>query len=144
MIKKVPNRIDIHVGSRVRLRRMLLGMTQQKLGDMLELTFQQIQKYEKGTNRISASRLYEISKILSVPVQFFFDDIVTEIESIEPGTTQRNSASFGMDFVSSNEGLKLNSAYVNITDSNIRKSLLNLVKALTRDQDESNPGEGQQ
>jgi len=123
---------------------MLLGMTQQKLGDMLELTFQQIQKYEKGTNRISASRLYEISKILSVPVQFFFDDIVTEIESIEPGTTQRNSASFGMDFVSSNEGLKLNSAYVNITDSNIRKSLLNLVKALTRDQDESNPGEGQQ
>jgi len=144
VIKKVPNRIDIHVGSRVRLRRMLLGMTQQKLGDMLELTFQQIQKYEKGTNRISASRLYEISKILSVPVQFFFDDIVTEIESIEPGTTQRNSASFGMDFVSSNEGLKLNSAYVNITDSNIRKSLLNLVKALTRDQDESNPGEGQQ
>ena len=73
-VTKKPNPIDIHVGSRVRLRRMLLSMSQEKLGDQMGLTFQQIQKYEKGTNRIGASRLYHISQILEVPVQFFFDD----------------------------------------------------------------------
>ena len=73
MTKKAPNPIDKHVGSRVRMRRMMLGMSQEKLGDALALTFQQVQKYEKGTNRIGASRLQQISQILQVPVAFFFE-----------------------------------------------------------------------
>src|SRR5438132_9700768 len=73
MVKKAPNPIDKHVGSRVRMRRMMLGMSQEKLGDALGITFQQVQKYEKGTNRISASRLQHISQILQVPVAFFFE-----------------------------------------------------------------------
>jgi len=73
--KKLPNPIDKHVGSRVRMRRMMLGMSQEKLGDALDLTFQQVQKYEKGTNRIGASRLHHISDILQVPVAFFFEDV---------------------------------------------------------------------
>ena len=75
MTKKVPNPIDVHVGSRLRMRRMLMGLSQEKLGDSLKVTFQQIQKYEKGSNRISASRLFEISGILDVSLQFFFDGI---------------------------------------------------------------------
>src|SRR5215475_12186352 len=74
-LRKSPNPIDVHVGSRVRLRRMLIGMSQEKLGEQLHLTFQQVQKYEKGTNRIGASRLFQISQILGVPVQFFYDDL---------------------------------------------------------------------
>src|SRR5436853_7717475 len=73
MAKKAPNPIDKHVGSRVRMQRMMLGMSQEKLGDALGLTFQQVQKYEKGTNRIGASRLQHICRILQVPVSFFFD-----------------------------------------------------------------------
>src|SRR5205085_12524775 len=73
MTKKAPNPIDKHVGSRVRMRRMMLGMSQEKLGGALHLTFQQVQKYEKGTNRIGASRLQQISHILQVPVSFFFE-----------------------------------------------------------------------
>jgi len=75
MTKKNPNPIDIHVGNRVRMRRMLVGMSQEKLGEKLGLTFQQVQKYEKGSNRVSASRLYHMAMILGVPVQFFFDDL---------------------------------------------------------------------
>jgi transcriptional regulator with XRE-family HTH domain len=73
LAKKQPSSIDAHVGSRVRLRRMLIGMSQEKLGELLGLTFQQVQKYEKGANRIGASRLYDISQILAVPVSYFFD-----------------------------------------------------------------------
>ena len=74
MAGKKPNPVDAHVGSRVRLRRMLLGMSQERLGESMGLTFQQVQKYEKGVNRIGASRLFQISKILDVPVQFFFEE----------------------------------------------------------------------
>ena len=81
VVRKTPNPIDVHVGSRVRLRRMLVGMSQEKLGEALGLTFQQIQKYEKGANRIGASRLFMISQILGVPVQFFYDDMADEIKS---------------------------------------------------------------
>jgi transcriptional regulator with XRE-family HTH domain len=75
MTAKMPNPIDVHVGSRLRMRRMLVGMSQEKLGEHLDLTFQQVQKYEKGSNRISASRLFDMARILDVPVQFFFDDM---------------------------------------------------------------------
>ncbi|KXJ56545.1 MAG: transcriptional regulator [Thalassospira sp. Nap_22] len=83
-----PNPIDVHVGSRVRLRRTLLGMSQEKLGDALGLTFQQIQKYERGANRVGASRLYDISRALEVPVSFFFDDMPAEIVGNKPTSAE--------------------------------------------------------
>ena len=127
-----PNPIDIHVGSRVRLRRTLLGMSQEKLGEMLGLTFQQIQKYEKGANRIGASRLYQIAQILGVPVQFFYDDMADELKSGKSqGFSEVDAAPFVMDFVSSSEGLQLNRAFSSIDEPKVRKKLLDLVKALS-------------
>jgi len=84
-----PNPIDVHVGTRVRLRRTLLGMSQEKLGDALGLTFQQVQKYERGANRIGASRLYDLSRVLDVPVSFFFDDIKAETVEAAQGDPDR-------------------------------------------------------
>jgi len=134
VVKKVPNPIDVHVGSRVRLRRMLVGMSQEKLGEMLGLTFQQIQKYEKGMNRIGASRLYQIAQILGVSVQFFFDDIPDEHRMPKTeGMSEGDPAPFVMDFVSSNEGLQLNRSYTKIGDPHVRKRLLELVKSLSGD-----------
>ena len=130
MAKKSPNPIDIHVGGRVRLRRMLVGMSQEKLGEMLGLTFQQVQKYEKGANRIGASRLYHISKILSVPVQFFFEDLADGSKPPASGFSEGDSTPYVMDFVSSSEGLQLNRAFTNIDDPKIRRRVLDLIKAL--------------
>lgn len=136
MTKKVPNPIDVHVGSRVRLRRMLVGMSQEKLGEMLGLTFQQIQKYEKGANRIGASRLYQIAQILDVPVQFFFEDIAAEhqVNRSGAGFSEADPAPLVMDFVSSAEGLQLNRSYTRISDPTVRKKLLELVKSLSHEQ----------
>ena len=131
MEKKVPNPIDVHVGSRVRLRRMLVGMSQEKLGDMLGLTFQQVQKYEMGANRIGASRLYQISQILGVPVQFFFDDMPGGNDGNGPGFSEGDGAPYVMDFVSSSEGLQLNRAFSKIEKPEVRKKLLELVKSLS-------------
>ncbi len=128
MEKKVPNPIDVHVGSRVRLRRMLVGMSQEKLGDMLGLTFQQVQKYEKGANRVGASRLYQISRILGVSVQFFFDDMPAADGQGE--ISEGSTSPYVMDFVSSSEGLQLNRAFTRIDEPAVRKKLLELVKAL--------------
>lgn len=131
MIKKVPNPIDVHVGSRVRLRRMLVGMSQEKLGDNLGLTFQQVQKYEKGANRIGASRLFQISQILGVPVQFFFDDMPGGTGGEAPGFSDGDQAPYVMDFVSSAEGLQLNRAFTKIDKPAVRRKLLELVKSLS-------------
>lgn len=139
MAKKTPNPIDVHVGSRVRLRRMLIGMSQERLGELLGLTFQQVQKYEKGTNRIGASRLYQISQYLGTPVQFFFEDITGDTGlSPQPHTTasgfaERDSAPFVMEFVSSAEGLELNRSYSRIADTRVRKRILELVRCLAED-----------
>lgn len=128
--KKKPNPIDVHVGSRIRLRRNMLGMSQEKLGESLGITFQQIQKYEKGTNRVGASRLQAISSILAVPVSFFFDDAPGG-ETIEArGLAEDGSASFVVDFLNSAEGLQLNRAFVQIADTRVRRKILELVKAL--------------
>lgn len=86
-----PNPIDVHVGSRVRLRRTLLGMSQEKLGDAIGLTFQQVQKYERGANRIGSSRLLNLSKILDIPVSFFFNDMPIEIAESAPGGNSKFS-----------------------------------------------------
>lgn len=127
---KKPNPIDIHVGGRVRLRRMMLGMSQEKLGEQLGITFQQIQKYEKGTNRIGASRLQNIAAVLSVPVGFFFDGAPGPGEIAAPDS---KSGSYVVDFLSSSEGLQLNRAFVRISDARVRRRVVDLVRALAGD-----------
>lgn len=131
--KKKPNPIDIHVGSRIRLRRTMLGMSQEKLGESLGITFQQIQKYEKGTNRVGASRLQNISTILNVPVSFFFEDAPGE--NPMSGVGEASSSNYVVDFLSSSEGLQLNRAFVKISDPKIRRRLVDLVKALAAEAD---------
>lgn len=128
-MKEAPNPVDKHVGSRVRMRRVLLGMSQEKLGEALGLTFQQVQKYEKGTNRVSASRLQEISKILKVPPSFFFDGAPTG-ESHKSGFAEDALSSQVVDFLSTAEGLQLNRAFTKIHDHKVRKKIVDLVVAL--------------
>ena len=130
MAGKKPNPVDIHVGSRVRLRRMLLGMSQERLGTAMGLTFQQVQKYEKGVNRIGASRLFHISKILDVPVQFFFEEAPQTDGAAVAGMAE--SETFILEFLNSREGLELNRAFVKIGDPKVRKSVVYLVRALGR------------
>ena len=132
--KKKPNPIDIHVGSRIRLRRTMLGMSQEKLGESLGITFQQIQKYEKGTNRVGASRLQNISSILNVPVSFFFEDAPGD-QSTPGGMAEASSSNYVVDFLSSAEGLQLNRAFVKISDPKVRRRVVDLVKALAADAD---------
>ncbi|MER9351804.1 helix-turn-helix domain-containing protein [Mesorhizobium sp. M0514] len=128
--KKKPNPIDIHVGSRVRLRRNMLGMSQEKLGENLGITFQQIQKYEKGTNRVGASRLQAIASILSVPVAFFFEDAPGQ-EPVGRGFAEDTSMAFAVEFCGSPEGLQLNRAFVKIADVKVRRRIIDLVKSLS-------------
>ena len=127
-----PNPVDTHVGSRVRLRRMLLGMSQEKLGEHLGLTFQQVQKYEKGVNRIGASRLFDLAHVLGVPVQFFYEDAPSSRGDAMPssGFAERPAESYVVDFLSSREGLELNKAFVRITDPAVRRSVVDLVRSL--------------
>lgn len=138
MAKKQPSSIDAHVGSRVRLRRMLIGMSQEKLGELLGLTFQQVQKYEKGANRIGASRLYDISTILNVPVQYFFEELpqATNNGLNGHGMSEPDREPFVMDFVSSTEGLQLIRSYTKVTDPRVRKRILELVKSLGGEEEE--------
>jgi len=130
MAGKKPNPVDTHVGSRVRLRRMLLGMSQERLGNAMGLTFQQVQKYEKGVNRIGASRLFHISRILDVPVQFFFEEAPQLDGPAVAGMAEPESQTFILEFLNSREGLELNRAFVKIGDPKVRKSVVDLVRAL--------------
>ena len=123
---KRPNPTDVYVGSRVRMRRKMLGLSQEKLGEKLGITFQQIQKYEKGTNRVGASRLQAMATALEVPVAYFFPDAVA---SAGEGM-QEEGATFMMDFLSTTEGLELSRAFVRIQDAKIRRKVLELVRAL--------------
>lgn len=134
--KKKPNPTDIHVGSRIRMRRNILGMSQEKLGEHLGITFQQIQKYEKGTNRVGASRLQAIASILDVPVSFFFADAPGGETHELTGMSEGRSANFVVDFVNSAEGLQLNRAFARITEPKIRRRIIDLVKALAQDDSE--------
>jgi DNA-binding XRE family transcriptional regulator len=130
-----PNPIDIHVGTRVRLRRTLLGLSQEKLGEALGLTFQQVQKYERGANRVGASRLFDLSRVLDVPVGFFFDDMSDDTKSQTPsmlmsGGLEEPSVGFEHDPLTKRETLELVRAYYKITDPSIRKRVYELAKAL--------------
>ncbi|HSV28434.1 MAG TPA: helix-turn-helix transcriptional regulator [Candidatus Omnitrophota bacterium] len=128
-----PNPIDVHVGGRVRLRRTLLGMSQEKLGEALGLTFQQVQKYERGANRVGASRLFDLSRVLDVPVSFFFDDMPQEVEALSPrlisGIAEEPSG-FEHDPMTKRETLELVRAYYRITDPQVRRRVLDLARAL--------------
>jgi transcriptional regulator with XRE-family HTH domain len=130
MTKSTPNPIDIHVGSRVRLRRTLIGMSQEKLGNALGLTFQQVQKYERGTNRIGSSRLFQLSRILDVSVSFFFDDMELEIIRKTDGMAEVNKQALQVDKLSRRETLELVRAYYKIIDPVVRKKIFEMVKAI--------------
>ena len=130
--KKQANPIDIQVGNRVRIRRMLIGMSQERLGDLLGLTFQQVQKYEKGVNRIGAGRLFEVSRILNVPIDFFYEGL----NATQPGLNEPENAPPVMEFVSSGEGLQLSLAFMKIKDAKVRKRVLDLVKSLAEEEEQ--------
>ena len=132
MTKKAPNPIDRHVGSRVRMRRMMLGMSQEKLGDALALTFQQVQKYEKGTNRIGASRLQQISQILQVPVAFFFEGAphLNDAAVLADTGDSAPSPSYVSDFLATSDGLSLTKAFMRIPDPKLRRRIVDLVQQI--------------
>jgi len=132
-----PSPIDVHVGGRVRLRRTLLGMSQERLGDALGLTFQQVQKYERGANRIGASRLFDIARALDVPIGFFFDDMPENAAHGVLGGARRtlgfadSQDSFEDETLHRRETLELVRAYYRITDPAVRKRVFDLIKSLT-------------
>lgn len=130
-----PNPIDIHVGSRVRFRRMLLGMSQEKLGEKLGLTFQQIQKYEKGINRIGASRLFDLAQVLGVSVQFFYEEApATESQQFaQAGFAEKPDEGSIVEFLRSRDGLELNRAFVRISDAKARRAIVDLVRSLANE-----------
>jgi transcriptional regulator with XRE-family HTH domain len=131
LANKAPNPPDKHVGSRVRMRRMMLGMSQEKLGDALGLTFQQVQKYEKGTNRIGASRLQQISHILQVPVSFFFEGAPSaQTSSKVDGMGEAPSPAYVSDFLATSDGLALTKAFMRIDDSKLRRRIVDLVEQI--------------
>jgi transcriptional regulator with XRE-family HTH domain len=129
MSAKAPNPVDKYVGSRVRMRRIMLGMSQEKLGEALDLTFQQVQKYEKGTNRIGASRLQQISDILQVPVSFLFEGGPTGTLNAE-GLTDAPSPAYVSDFLATSEGLALTRAFTRISDPKLRRTIVDLVEQM--------------
>jgi transcriptional regulator with XRE-family HTH domain len=129
---KRPNPTDIYVGSRIRMRRKMLGLSQEKLGERLGITFQQIQKYEKGTNRVGASRLQAMSDALEVPVAYFFPESSPETA----GGMKEESATYMMEFLSTSEGLDLTRAFTRILNPKVRRKLVELVRALAENSSE--------
>jgi len=134
------NPIDVHVGSRVRFRRMLLGMSQEKLGEKLGLTFQQIQKYEKGINRIGASRLFDLAQVLGVPVQFFYEEapVGEQSQLVADGFAEKQAENSIVEFLRSRDGLELNKAFVRISDAKARRAIVDLVRSLANDDTNDN------
>src|SRR3954452_14718102 len=131
-----PNPIDVHVGSRVRLRRTLLGLSQEKLGEAIGLTFQQVQKYERGANRVGSSRLYDLSRVLDVPISYFFDEMPGAVQDKSPsrlmGLAHPPTVDYEPDPMAKRETLELVRAYYKITDPALRKRLFELIKSIAR------------
>jgi transcriptional regulator with XRE-family HTH domain len=128
---KAPNPIDKHVGSRVRMRRMMLNMSQEKLGDALSLSFQQVQKYEKGTNRIGASRLQQIAHTLHVPTSFFFEG-APHPPRHSGGMGEAPSPAYVSDFLATSDGLSLAKAFMRIKSGKLRRRIVDLVEQIGR------------
>lgn len=135
-----PSPIDVHVGTRIRLRRTLLGMSQERLGEALGLTFQQVQKYERGVNRVGASRLFDLSRVLDVPISFFFDDMPESVAARANGAggagvrgsgfAEQQSPFGGDDSLNRRETLELVRAYYRITEPSVRKRVFELIKSM--------------
>ena len=138
MSTKAPNPVDKYVGSRVRMRRIMLGMSQEKLGEALGLTFKQIQKYEKGTNRVGASRIQQISEILQVPVSFLFEGGPTGTTNSE-GFSEGTSPAYVSDFLATAEGLALTRAFTRINDAKLRRSIVDLVEQIAAREEPEKP-----
>ncbi|MEO1039007.1 MAG: helix-turn-helix transcriptional regulator [Pseudomonadota bacterium] len=130
-----PNPIDRHVGARVRLRRQLLNMSQEKLGDELGVTFQQVQKYERGANRIGAGRLWVLARTLDVPVSFFYEGVADSMA--QPGFAEGDQTPIVDDFIQSADGVALAQAFAKIRDSRVRRRVLELVRTLAAEEAEA-------
>lgn len=136
MSRKEPNPIDVHVGARLKMRRMIVAMSQERLGEILGLTFQQIQKYEKGTNRIGASRLWEIASALDTQVSYFYDGLPSRQNEAAArpspalGLSEDGAADYVVEFLSTAEGLNLNKAFMRVRDGKVRRRIVELVRAL--------------
>ncbi len=129
--KTGPHPVDIHVGGRVKLKRTMLGLSQENLGDRLGVTFQQVQKYEKGSNRISASRLLEVATILETSVSFFFEGLPSVEDQAEAGFAETGSSDFVTNFLGTSEGLQLNRAFMKVKDPKVRRKIIDLVTSLS-------------
>jgi transcriptional regulator with XRE-family HTH domain len=138
LMSKSSNIVDVYVGARLRMRRTMLGMSQSKLGQLLGVTFQQIQKYEKGSNRISASRLQHTARVLDVSPAYFFEG--APAQSAEPGLAEEPSQSYVVDFLASTEGLQLNRAFLRVRDPKVRRRIVDLVISLASADDEDGGG----
>ena len=132
---RTPNVVDLHVGGRVRLRRKMLGLSQEHLADALGLTFQQVQKYEHGANRVSASKLYEIARTLQVPLSYFFEGLADPVtaESDDVGEAAQRVVTA---FLGTPEGLELAAVFPKIGKGRVRRQILDLVRAMAGDEDE--------
>ena len=134
--KRAPNPVDVHVGTRLRMRRMMLSISQEKLGEALGVSFQQIQKYEKGTNRIGAGRLRDISNELKVPISYFYDDMPGEASAsgfAETGT------SYVSELLTSSDGVELTRAFLQVKDPAVRRRIVDLVKSIAAQDGSSDP-----
>jgi len=129
----MPNPVDVHVGTRIRLQRLTKKLSQSALGEKLGVTFQQVQKYERGSNRVSASRLWRMGEILEVPIEFFFQGIQSQVES--GGFAEGAETPMVYDFINSTDGVQLASAYSRIQDPKVRRQVLQLVRALGGEED---------
>lgn len=130
------NPVDTHVGSRIRVRRQVLKMSQEKLGEELGVTFQQVQKYERGTNRVGASRLWRMAEVLTVPVNFFFDGLTGEHKYDAPEFAEGDQTPIVYDFIKSSDGVALATAVSQIKNKAVRRQILELARSLAKDQDE--------
>lgn len=130
-----PNPVDIHVGTRVRLRRQILKMSQEKLGDQLGVTFQQVQKYERGTNRVGASRLWKMSQVMEVPVSFFYDGLKEDADVPVTEFAENDQTPIVYDFINSSDGVSLAMAVSKIKNKAVRRQVLELARALASAED---------
>ncbi len=129
----MPHPADVHVGKRLRLRRTILGLSQEAIGNAIGVTFQQVQKYERGVNRMGSSRLYDFSKILSVPVSYFFEEMEKSTAQPANAGVSEDAPAFEHEKMSSRETLEMMRAYYRITDAHVRKRVFELIKSLAED-----------
>lgn len=136
-LERTPNPVDLHVGARIRMRRKLLGVSQERLAEQLGLTFQQVQKYERGANRVSASKLYEIARALQVSVAYFFEGLANTEGAAANGLPDTGASALMHELMMTPEGLELATLFPKLKRGRVRRRVLDLVKALADDEDEA-------